>query len=102
MSDSMDKLEQYLLQTGEINESNSGLLSRVAYDRLHHANRYVDLQPSEPLSETHITKALGISRTPVRTTLQQLAQEGLIQIIPGRAIYLQQLRQNILKRLARY
>jgi DNA-binding GntR family transcriptional regulator len=38
------------------------------------------------LSENRLSKALGISRTPVREALQQLAQEGLVQVIPGRAV----------------
>jgi DNA-binding GntR family transcriptional regulator len=38
------------------------------------------------LSEGRISKALGISRTPVREAIRRLAQEGLIQVIPGRAI----------------
>jgi DNA-binding GntR family transcriptional regulator len=44
------------------------------------------MQPGEPLSETRLSTILGISRTPVREALRQLAQEGLVHIIPGRAI----------------
>lgn len=45
-----------------------------------------EYHPGEPLSETRLSKQLGISRTPVREALQVLAQEGLVQIIPGRAV----------------
>lgn len=86
MADAMEKLEKYLLEKGQIDESDSRLLSEVAYDRLQDALQHSDLQPGDPLSETRISKALGISRTPVREALQKLAKEGLVQIIPGRAI----------------
>jgi len=82
----MEKLEKYLLETDEVDEADSRLLRQIAYERLQDAIRHADLQPGEPLSETRISKALGISRTPVREALQQLAQEGLVQIIPGRAV----------------
>ena len=82
----MEKLEEYLLQTGQVDETDSRLLRQIAYERLQDAMRHANLQPGEPLSETRISKALGISRTPVREALQQLAQEGLVQIIPGRAV----------------
>jgi DNA-binding GntR family transcriptional regulator len=82
----MDKLEKYLLGMERVDEADSRLLRQVAYDRLRDAIRHADLEPGEPLSETRISKALGLSRTPVREALQQLAQEGLVQIIPGRAI----------------
>jgi DNA-binding GntR family transcriptional regulator len=85
MVNSMDKLEKYLLEMDQ-DESDSRLLRQVAYERLQDAIRHADLEPGDPLSETRISKALGISRTPVREALQQLAQEGLVQIIPGRAI----------------
>jgi len=86
MADAMDKLESYLLENGKISETDTRLLREVAYDRLQDAIRHANLQPGDPLSETRLSKALGISRTPVREALQQLAKEGLVQIIPGRAI----------------
>ena len=86
MSTGIDKLEKYLLEQGQVDSTDTRLLRQIAYERLHDAIRHSDLQPGEPLSETRISKALGISRTPVREALQQLATEGLVQIIPGRAI----------------
>lgn len=62
------------------------LLRDVAYERIKDAIRHGALQPGEPLSETRLSRLLGISRTPVREALQGLAQEGLVQVIPGRAI----------------
>jgi DNA-binding GntR family transcriptional regulator len=83
----MVKLEQYLLEKGQVSETDdSRLLRQVAYDRLRDAIKHANLQPGDPISEVRVSKALGISRTPVREAIQQLAQEGLVQIIPGRAI----------------
>lgn len=62
------------------------MLRQIAYERLRDAIINAGLSPGEPLSETRISKALGISRTPVREALQQLAKEGLVQVIPGRAV----------------
>lgn len=84
MSGAMDKLESYLSERGNI--SDSLLLRDVAYERLQDAIIHAGLQAGDPLSETRISKALGISRTPVREAIQQLAKEGLLQVIPGRAI----------------
>lgn len=86
MANGMDKLEQYLMEMDHIDESDSRLLRQVAYERIQEAITHASLEPGDPLSETRISKALGISRTPVREALQQLAQEGLVHIIPGRAI----------------
>lgn len=82
----MDQLEEYLSKIEPVEDTDTRLLRQIAYDRLQEAIRNSNLQPGEPLSETRISKALGISRTPVREALQQLASEGLIQIIPGRAV----------------
>lgn len=62
------------------------LLSEIAYERIKDAIRDADFEPGQHLSETKLSRLLGISRTPVREAIHQLAQEGLLQIIPGRAV----------------
>ncbi|MDX1413672.1 MAG: GntR family transcriptional regulator [Candidatus Promineifilaceae bacterium] len=83
----MEELERYLLaHETDYNFSDSRLLREVAYDRIKDAIRHANIPPGEPLSENRISKVLGISRTPVREALQMLSQEGLVEIIPGRAV----------------
>ena len=83
----MDRLEEYLADQPEKLTNSATLLRReIAYERLKDALQHAELEPGEVLSETRLSRALGISRTPVREALQQLAQEGLVQVIPGRAV----------------
>lgn len=83
----MDKLEAYLAnQPAQLTDASSRLRREIAYDRLKDAIQHANLDPGRPLSETRLSQLLGISRTPVREALQQLAQEGLVEVIPGRAI----------------
>ena len=83
----MEDLALFLaVQADQTAPSGSTLLRDVAYERIKDAIRHGALQPGEPLSETKLSRLLGISRTPVREALQGLAQEGLVQVIPGRAI----------------
>jgi len=83
----MDALEQYIIDNKlDYVETDSLLLREIAYERLKDAIRNANLPPGEPLSENRISKLLGISRTPVREALQKLSQEGLVEIIPGRAV----------------
>ncbi len=86
MQSGMDKLENYLLRQGEIQNTGARLLREVVYDRLYDAIRNTDLQPGDALSEPRIARALGISRTPVREALHLLTQAGLLEVIPGRAV----------------
>ncbi len=82
----MDKLENYLLTQGEIQNTGDRFLRQIVYDRLYDAIRNTHLQAGDALSEPRIAKALGISRTPVREALHLLTQEGLLEVIPGRAV----------------
>ncbi len=86
MATGMDKLEKYLVEQGIIENLHSRLLREVVYERLFDAIRNVYLCPGDALSEPRISKALGISRTPVREALHILTQEGLLETIPGRAV----------------
>jgi DNA-binding GntR family transcriptional regulator len=40
--------------------------------------------PGERLSELLLAKELGVSRTPVREALMRLAEEGLLELVPGK------------------
>lgn len=40
--------------------------------------------PGERLSEPLLAQELGVSRTPVREALMRLAEEGLVELVPGR------------------
>lgn len=86
MPNSMQKLENYILEQGPLDATDTRLLHQVAYERLKNALKLSALKPGDLLSEGRIAKALGISRTPVREAIRRLAQEGLLQVIPGRAI----------------
>jgi len=83
----MQRLEDFLSRQAKAQlEEGSRTRREVAYERIKDALHHADLEPGEPLSEVGLSKLLGISRTPVREALQQLAQEGLVQVIPGRAV----------------
>jgi DNA-binding GntR family transcriptional regulator len=43
------------------------------------------LLPGEKLNDNEIAKALGISRTPVRESLQLLEVQGFVKMYPGKA-----------------
>lgn len=86
MSRSINALAQYLAEHGNDLKDETLRLRDAAYLRLADALRNVPLEPGTPLPESVLSKMLGISRTPVREALQQLAAEGLIQLVNGRAM----------------
>lgn len=61
--------------------------SEVAYLQLRQEIVTLVVQPGEPLSESVTAARLGISRTPVREAIQQLAQENLVTMIPDRGAF---------------
>ena len=43
------------------------------------------LHPGEKLNDNELAKTLGVSRTPVRESLQLLEVEGFVEMFPGKA-----------------
>lgn len=56
----------------------SGPRGRSVYDHLRWDIVHGVLRPNEALIETELSERLGVSRTPVRESLQRLAEDGLI------------------------
>lgn len=46
----------------------------------------LEISPGTAVSETALSRRLGIGRTPIREALQRLARERLVQILPRRGI----------------
>lgn len=46
-----------------------------------------DLQPGERLSDLHLSRELGVSRTPVREALHRLVQDGVVVYKPNRGFF---------------
>ncbi len=88
----MERLESYLTKQSSTRQgaakqkSKASSRRELAYERIKEAIRSQVLVPGEPLTETRLSKLLGISRTPVREALQQLVQEGLAETTPGHAV----------------
>jgi GntR family transcriptional regulator, rspAB operon transcriptional repressor len=64
--------------------SRSRTLADTAYDRLRDSIVTLRLAPGAPLTEMDLCERLHISRTPVRTALLRLQQEGLVAQGAGR------------------
>jgi DNA-binding GntR family transcriptional regulator len=58
-----------------------------------------DLSPGQPLLETDLSEALGVSRTPLREALRQLASEGLVELRLNRSAIVAPLRREELTEL---
>jgi DNA-binding GntR family transcriptional regulator len=80
------KLERYLATEAGPAIEEDALLSDIAYIRLLDAIRHGGFKPGDNLSVNGISQLLGISRTPVSQAVRRLAQEGILQIIPGHSI----------------
>lgn len=62
-------------------------LTREAFERIHDAIVSGNLEFGEPLSETQIAKALGMSKAPVRAAFIELRDMGLVTIVPQSGTY---------------
>lgn len=61
-------------------------LAETAYGRISEMILNLELKPGALLSETALSKHLGIGRTPVREGLKRLKRDRLVHIMPRRGI----------------
>jgi len=59
------------------------LLSKKVYHVLKERIIKEDLKPGEKILEVNIGEQLGVSRTPIREALRELAAEGFVKMIPN-------------------
>lgn len=79
-----------------IHKGNASLEEKV-YIELQDAILSESIKKGEALTEISLSEKLGVSRTPVRSALQRLAEDGLIKIVPNRgAVVLGVTKEDIL------
>lgn len=61
-------------------------LAKLAYERLRDSIIHGQLLPGEVYNEMALAKDLGISRTPVREALLELAAQGLVTFLPRKGV----------------
>lgn len=57
------------------------------------------LLPGEKINDTELAKALGVSRTPVRESLQLLEAQGFVKMYPGKATQVTEVERSSIKDL---
>jgi GntR family transcriptional regulator, rspAB operon transcriptional repressor len=67
-------------------------VSDQVYLALRRAILSVDLKPGASISENRICRHFGVSRTPVRTAIVRLAEEGLIDVYPQQGSFVSLIR----------
>lgn len=74
-------------------------LSDKAYRRLEEMIVTLQLAPGSVVSESALSKRLGIGRTPIREALQRLARERLVVVLPRRGIMVSEINVSTQLRL---
>jgi DNA-binding GntR family transcriptional regulator len=74
-------------------------LQEFAYNKCQELIGSGELSPGHLYSESAMSKQLGISRTPLRTALQQLESDGLIIRLPQRGFYVYQFKEKDVEEL---
>lgn len=85
----LEHLDMGLSGIGSIADQVHSVLRRAIID--------VRLAPEAPISENSICNKFSVSRTPVRSAIQRLAEEGLVYILPQRGSYVAPLRLEELR-----
>src|SRR6056297_2435385 len=81
----------------ELPSDRQGSVSDQVHAVLRKAIVEVRLAPNEWISENSICKQFSVSRSPVRTAIQRLVEEGLVEVSPQRGSFVSPLRLDGLR-----
>ncbi|SHF71794.1 GntR family transcriptional regulator [Ornithinibacillus halophilus] len=70
-----------------------------AYNQILHWIIDGTLYPGEKLNDTELANALGVSRTPVRESLQLLESQGFVKMFPGKATQVTEVEKESMNEL---
>jgi DNA-binding GntR family transcriptional regulator len=79
--------DQHVKSEG-VNPIKKELLAEKAYQRLRHILADYRWKPGVRLNVMKIARELGVSRTPVWEAVRRLEQEGILQSIPNRGVFM--------------
>lgn len=82
-------MEKY---TKNANELSRDFVLRVLKNKIIN----VEMEPGSLISESEISKELGVSRTPVREALIELSRSKLVEIYPQKGSYISKIDYNII------
>jgi DNA-binding GntR family transcriptional regulator len=74
-------------------------LSEVAYQKLKELIVTLKLGPRYQIDEEWVAKKLSIGRTPIREALFRLNAENLVEVVPGRGFFVQEIKLSSLRDL---
>ena len=60
---------------------------QIVFEKVKSALYKRRLAPGTALTEQSLCDALGVGRTPVRSALKRLAQDGYVEIVPNKGAY---------------
>jgi DNA-binding GntR family transcriptional regulator len=75
------------LRAGAANAAEAGILNESVYDALKRQILNNQLRPGHKLGHQLLAESLGVSRTPIRESLERLYQEGFVVRVPNRGYY---------------
>jgi len=79
--------------------TNSKSKKSIVYETLKKKIIDSSMKPGEPLIEAVLSKAMKISKTPVREALQQLERDGFVENVPGRGCFVSRISFQDIKEL---
>ncbi len=74
--------------------------AQFAYQRIKDSIINLGYAPGEKLSEVRLAEELGVGRSPVRSALARLVNEGWLDVLPQNGTFVRQLRPHEVRELA--